>query len=352
MKRKYYITILFLLLFSLISNTIDAISRPRVVIMTDFPPVDVVPGGLGYGAAEKRSDSDDVQSMVRFLLYTNEFDVEGLVASSGTFANFANKQNILDILYLYDYVDENLRMHDELFPTADTLRKITWQGSSGTYGRPTSEIIGTKRDSEASEKIIQLLEKRDDRPVWFCIWGGSCDLAQALWKIKETRSASELKRIINKVRIYMIGLQDGSGQWMLDTFPELFIILSKGNYMGMFNNAPGADKGLSDLNWVNLHIRKGHGLLGAIYPESGFYPETPGVWEGDSPSFLYLVSAVRGVNNPENPEEESWGGQFIRPNAAKNHWFDAPIGVQGVTKWRKQVQEDFALRAEWMLLDK
>lgn len=42
--------------------------------------------------------------MVRFLLYTNEFDVEGLIASSATFANVANKQSILDILDLYDQV--------------------------------------------------------------------------------------------------------------------------------------------------------------------------------------------------------------------------------------------------------
>lgn len=349
MKKNYQTTILLLLSLFLMNNIAYASLRPRVVIMSDFPPADVIPGGLGYGAAERRSDSDDVQSMVRFLLYTNEFDVEGLVASSGTFANVANKQNILDMLYLYDNVDENLRKHDKQFPTAETLRNVTWQGLSGTYGRPASEIIGAGKDSEASENIIKVLEKGDQRPVWFCIWGGSCDLAQALWKIKETRQASELKRMISKVRIYMIGLQDGSGQWMMDTFPELFIILSKGNYMGMFNNAPGADSSLSDLNWTNRHIRKGHGLLGAIYPESGFYPETPGVWEGDSPSFLYLISAVRGLNNPEHPEQESWGGQFIPANTSKKHWVDAPAGVQTVTKWRKQVQEDFAMRAKWML---
>jgi hypothetical protein len=50
--------------------------------------------------------------MVRFLVYTNELDVEGLIASSGTFANLANKGHILDILDLYDKVDENLRKHD------------------------------------------------------------------------------------------------------------------------------------------------------------------------------------------------------------------------------------------------
>ena len=58
--------------------------KPRVIIMTDFPPLDVIPVKATYGPPEKRSDPDDVQSMVRFLLYTNEFDVEGLIASAGT----------------------------------------------------------------------------------------------------------------------------------------------------------------------------------------------------------------------------------------------------------------------------
>ena len=97
-KESYMKNTLFIILLLLISNFAYPALRPRVVIMTDFPPIDVIPGGYGYGAADKRSDSDDTQSMVRFLLYSNEFDVEGLVATSATFANRANKQNIFDIL--------------------------------------------------------------------------------------------------------------------------------------------------------------------------------------------------------------------------------------------------------------
>ncbi|WP_372775335.1 nucleoside hydrolase-like domain-containing protein [Mangrovibacterium sp.] len=179
---------LFFLAFFLVSGVLYA--QPRVVILTDFPPVDVIPGGAGYGPAEKRSDSDDVQSMVRFLLYTNDLDVEGLVATSGTFANFANKQNILDMLYLYDCVDENLRKHDSRYPTADYLRSVTWQGTSKTYSRPAMEIIGAGKDSEASEKIIALLEKPDSRLVWFCVWGGSCDLAQGLTTRRDVKPSS------------------------------------------------------------------------------------------------------------------------------------------------------------------
>lgn len=346
MRKKLSLAFLLLLVAG---SLLQAAPRLRVVIMTDFPPVDVVPGGMGFGAPERRSDSDDVQSMVRFLLYTNEFDVEGLIATSGTFANVANKQNLLDMLYLYEAVQPNLQQHDNRYPTADALRRVTWQGRSGTWGKKADEIVGKDCDSEASEQIIRLLEEPDTRPVWFCVWGGTADLAQALWKIQQTRPRAEAERLMAKVRVYMIALQDGSGQWLLDTFPQLFTIMSRQNYMGMFWNAVGSDPSVADLKWVNQHIRRGHGLLGMAYPESGFYPDTPGVWEGDSPSYLYLVSAALGISDAEKPDQPSWGGRFIRPDADKNHWFDSPEGGKAVYQWRAQFQEDFAKRADWML---
>jgi hypothetical protein len=45
---------------------------------------------------------------------------------------------------------------------------------------------------------------------------------------------------------------------------------------------------------ADANIRAGHGPLGAAYPRSGFNPNSPGQQEGDTPSFLYLASAVRG----------------------------------------------------------
>ena len=158
----------------------------------------------------------------------------------------------------------------------------------------------------------------------------------------------EAEALLGKVRVYLTGLQDGSAQWMLDTFPQLFVIVSVQNYKGMFYNAPGSDASLADLDWVNRHIRKGHGVLGLAYPESGFYPESPGVWEGDSPSFLHLVSSLRGINDAERPEQGGWGGRFVG-NVGTNHWYDAPGGGRTVYQWRKAVQEEFAERADWMV---
>lgn len=322
--------------------------RPRVIVLSDFPPLDVIPGGGDGGPAEKRSDPDDVQSMVRFLLYANDFDVEGLVASAGTFANIARKQNILDILSLYRQVEANLQRHDARYPKADQLCAVTWQGRDDTWGKEAEKILGEGRDSEASDAIIRIVDRPDPRPVWVCVWGGSCEVAQAIWKVQKTRSPAELDRFLSRLRIYLIGLgnkpgQDGSGQWLLDNFPNLFVIVSQKTYGGMF----AQNSSVGNLDWINVHIREGHGPLGAVYPRSGFNPNQPGMQEGDTPSFLYLYSAVRGMNDPEKPDQESWGGQYVQHHPSRRHWYDGP-GPISVAKWLPELQADFARRADWM----
>jgi len=332
--------------------------KPRVLISTDFPPLDLIPvkAARPGDPPEKCSDPDDVQSMVRFLLYANEFDVEGLVASAGTFANVARKQNILDILNLYAKVYENLRRHDPHYPTPDKLRSITFQGRDGSWGttnvgtaaKPLDQILGAGKDSEASDAIINVVDRSDPRPLWVCVWGGSREVAQAIWKVRARRSPAELEHFLSKLRIYLIVNQDSTTPWLLDSFPSLFVILSEKNYMGMFWNMYRSDPKLADLAWINANIRQGHGPLGAAYPQSGWDPKYPGVQEGDTPSFLHLVSAVRGLNDPEKPDQPSWGGQFVRPNPSRNHWFDDPADTQTVSRWRAEVQADFARRADWM----
>ena len=323
------------------SNTTD--SKIRVIISTDFPPTDVIPVGAD-GPKNKRSDPDDVQSMVRFLLYSNEFDVEGLVASAATLANIANKQNILDMIDLYEQVYDNLKKHDSRYPTPDYLRSVTFQGRDGTWGNTVSNNIGPGKDSEASEAIIAAVDKFDPRPVWVCIWGDCSNLAQAIWKVQNTRTSVELQTFLSKLRIYQIGHQDDTIDWMLDNFPELFIIYSKTTFYGII----GGNDSLTDLNWLNKNIRQGHGPLGAVYPPTCCNnPDKNGMREGDTPSYLYLVSATLGMNDPEDPTQESWGGQYVRQGNT-NHWIDGP-GGSTISRWKADYQADFAKRADWML---
>ncbi len=311
--------------------------RLRVVMSTDFPPIGVVKGGNVPNT--QKSDPDDMQSMVRFLLYANEFDIEGLIASAGTFANKADKQNILDVISRYEKVYGNLKKHDPLYPTPDYLRSVTFQGRSGTWGKKGTAAIGAGKDSEASDALIAIVDKPDPRPVYVGIWGDCSVIAQAVWKVQNTRSPAQLDIFLGRLRIHQIATQDGTIGWLRSNFPKLFIIHSHKTYQGMFG---GRDPN-SNLAWVNKNIRNNHGPLCAVYPHEGM--GCTGVCEGDSPSFLWLVSANRGVNDPDDPTQPSWGGQFIK-DGDKNHYVDGP-GRRSISRWRKEYQKEFAERADW-----
>ena len=317
----------------LINNLIFA--QYRIFISSDFPSFPVT-----------NSDPDDVQSMVRFLLYSNEFEVEGLIASAGTFGMVAEKQNILDVLDIYNEVDENLRIRDTNYPTANYLRSVTYEGLGNNHNlnikwgcgkQSWADIIGEGKDSEASNAIIAAVDKPDPRPIYICVWGGPREVAQAVWKIQNTRSQADLEVFISKLRIFLIACQDASHEWLMGNFPSLFIIESRKTYYGMF--------GVDDRSWVETNIINNHGPLGAIYPPKAI--AGPGVIEGDSPSFLYLVSANRRINNPEDPTQPSWGGQYIRVDST-NHYIDG-IGQSTITNWSDDFQTEFQERADWML---
>ena len=98
-------------------------TQHRIIISSDIPPFPV-----------SNSDPDDVQSIVRFLLYSNEFDVEGLIASAGTFEMVAEKKNMLAVLAEYQKVVDNLRKHDPKYPAADALRAVTYEGRGNNNG--------------------------------------------------------------------------------------------------------------------------------------------------------------------------------------------------------------------------
>ncbi|MDT0687397.1 DUF1593 domain-containing protein [Autumnicola psychrophila] len=309
--------------------------RYRVIITSDFPPFPVT-----------NSDPDDVQSIVRFLLYSNELDVEGLIASAGTFDMVAEKENILAALDEYDKVDENLRKHDAKYPTADALRAITYEGKGNNNGikikwgcdkQPVEDIIGEGKSSEASNAIIAAADKPDPRPIWIGVWGGPREIAQAIWDVSNTRSEEELKTFISKLRVYLIACQDASHEWLMNEFPDLFIIESRKTYHGMFHS--------DSKEWAQENIINNHGPLCAIYPPEAM--AGPGVIEGDTPTFLHLISANRGINDPEDPSQPSWGGEYVRKEGT-NHWVDGP-GASAISKWKNDYQAEFKERADWCI---
>ena len=185
--------------------------RPRLVVLTDI-------SSLTAGEAEP----DDGQSLIRLMLYTNEFDIEGLVASSNLgHGQKVRPELIRRVVDAYDKVRPNLLLHDDRYPPAEGLRGGIKAGQPVAGPKvPVAESVGEGKDTEASDWIIRVVDRPDPRPVWVVIWGGSADLAQALWKVRATRSPDELARFVAKLRVHAIGDQDSTGPWIRDAVPR------------------------------------------------------------------------------------------------------------------------------------
>ncbi|MFJ6024639.1 DUF1593 domain-containing protein [Brevundimonas sp. NPDC092305] len=317
--------------------------RSRVIVSTDI-------GG----------DPDDQESMVRFLLYANEFDVEGLIASSSRHLRTGiQPQQITQRIDAYGEVLPNLRTHAEGYPDAGFLRDRVKSGS-GDFGMAG---VGEGRDTEGSRWIIEVVDRPDPRPVYVLLWGGAVHLAQALHTVRATRSEAEVAAFAGKLRVYSISDQDNAGPWVRRFFPDIFWITSihahrhynLSTWGGMsgdqFYYFEGPDFDLVSRQWARDNVRKGP--LGLLYPLPEF------IMEGDSPSFLYLIP--NGLGSPEHPDYGSWGGRFGKVSEWDGLWADtSDYVVDGrgrihqdnkatIWRWREAFQNDFAARIQWTL---
>lgn len=251
------------------------------------------------------ADPDDTESLVRLLLYSNEIDLEGLIATTSTWKQTSvAPESIRAVIAAYARVRDNLLLHDRRYPPADVLRSLV------KSGRPEYGLggVGPGKDSEGSAWIIHCLEESDERPLWISVWGGVNTLAQALQTLQATKSAAEVERLVAKLRVYTISDQDDAGPWIRRTFPRLFYIVSPGGDYGQatwsaINTVvPGIDNTTISNRWLATHIQQGHGPLGAAYPDVSWG------MEGDTPSWLGLIP--NGLSDPEHPDWGGWGGRY------------------------------------------
>lgn len=265
----------------------DTASRHRLIVLTDV-----------------EADPDDTQSLVRLMLYTNEIDLEGIVATTSThMRESVHPDSIRKVIRAYGKVQPNLLKHDRAYPAPAALQALVTNGLP-IYGMAG---VGESHDSPGSEWIIRALEKPDERPLWIAVWGGPNTLAQALYKLQATRSAGELARLLAKLRVHTISDQDDSGAWIRRTFPRLFYIVSPGGYSkgtwgGIMQVVEGIDNRTISNAWLAANIQQDHGPLGAEYPDVAYG------MEGDTPSFLALIP--NGLNEPEHPQWGGWGGRY------------------------------------------
>lgn len=314
-----------------------AANKPRVLVLTDI-------SSLTSGVREP----DDGQSLIRFLLFSNEFDVEGFVASSNLgHGQVVRPELIRQGIDAYAAVWPNLRRHMPGYPDPALLRDRVKEGQPIAGPKvPVEASVGEGKDTEGSNWIVRTAMSPDPRPLWILIWGGSADLAQALWR---TRDNPALRR---KLRVHAVHDQDSTGQWIRKTFPDLFYVLRGDAVRGTYR---GGDTTLVSPDWVETNVREGHGPLGALYPNyrggdawSGKLGPVRGVKEGDTPTFLTLIN--NGLNNPERLDLGGWGGRVldfrdaVESDAAPD---DPNPSMVSVYRWRAAWQAEFQARLDW-----
>ena len=314
-------------------------------------------------------DPDDQQSMVRLLHYANEFNLLGLIANAD--ANYDNEPPVLKdsiihaLISAYATIEDNLRLHSPDYPTADYLHGIVKKGVAGNGASvPVEAYVGEGRNTEGSDWIVKTVSESPE-PVHVSVWGGGADVAQALWQARATLSEADFERFAKKLRIYFIGKQDSSVDWIIDEFPEVWKIVAlapDGNkwasaYRGMFL---GGDMTVTSRDWLHEHII-GQNHLADYYPDeayTGGNDRNPygAMKEGDSPSWLYFLD--NGLNDPAHPEWGSWGGRYqaqapgLSVDAADTYR-DVVSGkidssaMATVYRWRPAFQNDFAARVQW-----
>lgn len=251
------------------------------------------------------NEPDDAMSLVRLMMYSNQLDIEGIIATTSThMRDGIHPETIHKTIKAYGKVRDNLMKHEQGWPTEEYLHSITLPGSP-TYGMTA---VGEGKDCEGSELIINALKKDDPRPLWVTAWGGVNTLAQALYKLKNTCKPKELAKLLSKLRVYTISDQDDAGIWIRKNFPTVFYVVSPGGY----GNATWTGINAADTNtlyrqyvsnkWIANNIQQGHGPLGECYPDVAYG------MEGDTPSFLGLIP--NGLSDMEHPNYGGWGGRY------------------------------------------
>ncbi|WP_044199874.1 nucleoside hydrolase-like domain-containing protein [Dyadobacter tibetensis] len=299
-----------LIVFSLIYGPILSLFTPlsaqtvpkkRVIVSTDI-------GG---------TDPDDFQSMIHLMMYSDLFELEGLISSP--FGEGTTK-DILKMIDLYEQDRPQLARHIKGLAAPEYLRKITKQGA-----KKEAPFQGYTKATEGSEWIISCARKKTDQPLWVLVWGGIEDIAQAL------HDAPEIEK---NIRVYWIG--GPNKKWSVNAYaylaehhPNLYMIESNATYRGWFMEDENAPENMSGGAYYSNFI-KGHGAMA-----DNFVDHYKGhIKMGDTPSLAYLMQG-----NSDDPTSESWGGRYNPINRSSRYILKGnsankdTVSAYGVIEW-------------------
>src|SRR5574344_435879 len=316
------------LLFALyIIINASAATLPRVIVLTD-------------------AETDDRCSMVHFLLYANDMQIDAIIQTTSCFQRkgWSSEPWLEKQINAYAKVYPNLKVHDPNYPTPEYLRRKIYVGDENpehiklSGGQCKLLLPGTEpvidpaswEDTPGSDRIVEVLLEADPRPVFIQCWGGGNTAARAFYKLKREHP-KDYERAISKAVLYCIWYQDAAGPYIERNHPLVTILLNhhfSGSWdYGTMTNTTGC---------VTRYMHNGGNPLGACYTQ-------PYISEGDTPAFLHSLN--NGLRSYEDPTYGGWSGCFYKVQGFRRVYRDTGSGQ--LREWMEPAMHDFQARLQW-----
>ena len=242
---------------------------------------------------------DDHNSLIRYLLFSTDFDTEGLIYASSQFHwkgdgrgttqyipgreyaragrdlgpqthwRWAEGERFIDEdVEAYAQVYPNLVKHNPEDPTPEYLKSIIREGNVWFEGE-------MEHDTPGSDLIKQVLLDDDPRPVFIQVWGGPSTASRALKSIQEqyegTPEWTAIKaKVSAKAKFCLSGQQDQTYRdYVQKEWPDIESVILNA---GVISLGYGAKRGVLDPAdtvyfspaWTSEKI-KSQGPFGAMY---------------------------------------------------------------------------------------
>ena len=306
-------------------------------------------------------DPDDIQSLVHLLHYSDILKIEGILSTAGP-GSTPRADNIRQWVRRVDLDHLRLRGSTHLMSETEVLATVR-------QGATTARAPGADGATEGSRWLVQRAHAPDpegkDRPLWVLVWGSLTDVAQAL---------DDDPTIVGKIRINCIGssnttndpasrdyvfdgLQDKwSHLWWIENglLPRFTRDTFRGYYLGGEQSGEWGNRAFIPHNIRGRGTTHGSEFserLGDAFPVAEW--PAGALKEGDTPTFLYLLSPlIGGIGDVDDPTSESWGGRFRHPFPERhpNYYADLDAPAEEcqatINKWRVDFLSDWKRRWE------
>lgn len=267
-----------LVLFMGCAPKAQQVQKPRIIVTCD-------------------PELDDHNSLLRYLLFSTDYDTEGLIYASSqvhwkgdgkgtaqmregseymrlglgpqTSWRWKEGERFIDEdVEAYEKVYPNLVKHHAGYPTPASLKAVIREGNV-TFESDISE------DTPGSDLIKQVLLDDDPRPVFVQVWGGPSTVARALKSIEEEYAGTgEWEAIRAKVsakcKLCLSGAQDTSFRdYIQPNWPEVESVIINADVTPIGYGAARSVAGKVDTlyysaGWTRENISS-KGLLGNMY---------------------------------------------------------------------------------------